>query len=203
MTFLNILFGEMPAYQEDPVIDVTSPDSSILITTLSTPSSEQSISQESDSDSSLYQANDLNYSKILEIPIEPSLKDILVIFCFTLRGNKNCTFQISSTGTNDLDSIVKVKLQVIAVDLCLQHLSIYTPNLTELILDGSVLLSLRDLGCDLKNLKILRVIRCNLTSLDGMFGLESLVELYAGNNRIEDLSPCAFLPYIRILDLRK
>lgn len=77
------------------------------------------------------------------------------------------------------------------------------PSLTELILDGSIMSSLRDLGCGLINLKILKVARCTLTSLDGLFGIENLEELHAQNNSIEDLSPCTYLPFIRLIDLRK
>lgn len=77
------------------------------------------------------------------------------------------------------------------------------PQLTELNLDGSALLSLRDLGCDMTNLTILHVTRCGLNSLDGLFGLQTLIELYAASNNIDDLSSCACLPDIKKLDLRK
>lgn len=100
-------------------------------------------------------------------------------------------------------SVTQVKLQVIAVDICLQHINIHLPQLMDLNLEGSVLSSLRDLGCGLNNLKILRVSRCGLTSLDGLFGLQSLEELYAPNNTIEDLSPCTFLPNIKHIDLKR
>lgn len=80
---------------------------------------------------------------------------------------------------------------------------IHTPLLRELTLDGSYVSSLRDLGCGLKNLKILRVNRCSLTSFDGTFGLESVEELYAAGNAIENLCHCSFLPNIRVLDVRR
>lgn len=80
---------------------------------------------------------------------------------------------------------------------------IHTPLLRELTLDGSYVSSLRDLGCGLKNLKILRVNRCGLTSFDGTFGLESVEELYAADNLIETLCPCSFLPNLKLLDVGK
>lgn len=107
------------------------------------------------------------------------------------------------TETDDLKNVTQVKLRVIARDVSLQHLNIYTPILRELTLDGSVISSLRDLGCKLKCLKILRVNRCGLTSFDGLFGLETLEELHAGYNNIENVSPCSHLPEIKLIDVRK
>lgn len=92
---------------------------------------------------------------------------------------------------------------MISRDVSLQLLMIHTPLLRELTLDGSYVSSLRDLGCGLKNLKILRVNRCSLTSFDGTFGLETVEELYAAGNSIETLCPCSFLPNIKVLDVRK
>lgn len=107
------------------------------------------------------------------------------------------------TDTNDLESITKIRLRVLARDFSINRIPIYLPNLTELNLDGSGLFSLRDLGCEMKNLTILHVTRCGLNSLDGLFGLQALVELYAGSNNINDLSQCACLPEIVKLDLKK
>lgn len=107
------------------------------------------------------------------------------------------------TGTRNLETITEVKLRVISRDVSLQHLNIHTPLLRELTLDGSYVSSLRDLGCGLQNLKILRVNRCGLTSLDGTFGLESVEELYAADNLIESPVQCSYLPNIRIVDLRR
>ncbi|CAH1108825.1 unnamed protein product [Psylliodes chrysocephalus] len=83
------------------------------------------------------------------------------------------------------------------------YLSIYTPNLRELILDGSAVSSLRDLGGGLKNLKILKVNRCGLTCIDGVFSIEQLEELHAADNEIATLAPCAFLTNLRVLDVRR
>ncbi|KAJ3658972.1 hypothetical protein Zmor_010683 [Zophobas morio] len=124
-------------------------------------------------------------SQIL-IPLEQNLRALLV----------------QVTGTEDLDRVTQVKLRVIARDVPLQHFSVYIPALRELILDGSVVSSLRDLGCGLKNLKILRVNRCGIDCLDNMLGLESLEELYAANNAIENCMPLAFLSNIKTVDLR-
>lgn len=79
----------------------------------------------------------------------------------------------------------------------------YTPNLRELDLEGSMLSSLRDIGCNLKYLQVLKVGRCQLDSLDGTFGLTSLRELYAQKNQITDVSPCSNLPHIRHIDISR
>ncbi|XP_068082982.1 uncharacterized protein [Anabrus simplex] len=106
------------------------------------------------------------------------------------------------TGTDDLLSVRELKLRVISREMSLQRLCLYMPALRELNLTGSCLGSLRDLGCELRNLHVLRINRCGLDSLDGTFGLTSVRELYAAHNRIEDVSPCTSLPHIRVLDLR-
>lgn len=112
-------------------------------------------------------------------------------------------FQLKTTGVEDLQSITKIKLRVIANEVGLQNLNIYTPNLTALTLDGSQILSLRDLGCSLQNLKILRVNNCSLTSLDGLYGLENLEELYAGDNEIADVLSCSCLTKVKTIDFRR
>ncbi|GJQ77330.1 hypothetical protein Trydic_g20747 [Trypoxylus dichotomus] len=177
----------MPPTQNERPQDVSSPESEIFIyphapspvdlTSLSTTASE--ISNEAQSSPLLYE--------VIEIPREPTLKELVQ------RASRQ----------DDISEVTKVKLQVIATDVSLQYLSYHTPLLRELILDGSIISSLRDLGCGLKCLKILRVNRCGLKHIDGTFGLESLEELYATKNNIQDISQCANLPQIRVIDVRK
>ncbi|KAK9753454.1 hypothetical protein QE152_g1989 [Popillia japonica] len=177
----------MPPTQNERPQDVSPPDSEIFLyphapspvdlTSLSTTVSE--ISNDAPVSSTLYE--------VIEIPREPTLKELVQ----------------SATGLDDIGEATTVKLQVIAIDVSLQYLSYHTPLLQELILDGSVISSLRDLGCGLKCLKILRVNRCGLKHIDGTFGIDSLEELYATKNSIQDISPCVNLPKIRIIDVRK
>ncbi|CAG9823030.1 unnamed protein product [Phaedon cochleariae] len=110
---------------------------------------------------------------------------------------------VKITDTEDLTTVTQLKLRVISREVTLQYLNIYTPALRELTLDGSVIASLRDLGDGLKNLKILRANRCELACIDGVFGLENLEELYAADNAISSLAPCAFLTHLNILDVRR
>ncbi|XP_072399570.1 leucine-rich repeat-containing protein 56-like isoform X2 [Diabrotica undecimpunctata] len=130
---------------------------------------------------------DVGLEESLHPPLEQSLRDLLV----------------QVTNTEDLTTVTQLKLRVISRETTLQYLSFYTPALRELTLDGSVVSSLRDLGFGLKNLKILKVNRCGLTCIDGVFGFEHLEELYIANNEINTLSPCAFLNKVRVLDVRR
>lgn len=104
------------------------------------------------------------------------------------------------SNTENLETITQIKLRVISRDLSLQNLNNYMPALRELILDGSIISSLRDLGCGLRNLRVLKINSCGISCIDGVFQFESLEEFYAANNKIEDITPCSFLPFIKILN---
>ncbi|XP_057662239.1 leucine-rich repeat-containing protein 56 [Diorhabda carinulata] len=122
-----------------------------------------------------------------QVSLEANLRDLLV----------------QVTNTEDLGTITQLKLRIISRETTLQYLNLYTPALRELTLDGSCVSSLRDLGYGLRNLKILKVNRCGLTCIDGVFGFEQLQELYVADNEITTLAPCAFLNSIKVLDVRR
>lgn len=75
------------------------------------------------------------------------------------------------------------------------------PRLRCLSLEGSMLFSLRDLGCDLSSLVYLNISRCGLKNLDGTNGLSTLTELIADHNLIEDAGACSNIPQIRKISL--
>ncbi|KAK4886655.1 hypothetical protein RN001_002926 [Aquatica leii] len=183
----------MPELEQQTTIEIISPNSSLPVSPyiLSPISSDASISHESEIDIEYVGVNFNVYIPTqyghYQLLFEPTLREILV----------------RAANTNELETVSKVQLQVVAFETSLQRISIHIPRLTELILDGSVLMSLRDLGTGLKYLKILSVARCGLTNLDGLFHLETLEEFYAQDNRIMDLSPCGFLSDIRVLNLGK
>lgn len=112
-------------------------------------------------------------------------------------------FKINVANTENLHEVTRICLKVIAREVSLQRISVYMPQLSELILDGSAISTLRDLGCGLINLKVLKVNRCGLTSLDGLMGLDTLEELYAKDNQLENVCQCTSLEDVRILDVRK
>lgn len=111
--------------------------------------------------------------------------------------------QIKVTETEDLETVTSLRLYVIARDFSLQRIPQFLPHLRELNLNGSCLMTLRDLGCGMQNLEILHVARTGLNSLDGLLGLTGLIELYAPSNKIKDLSPCSALQNAQVLDLGK
>lgn len=75
------------------------------------------------------------------------------------------------------------------------------PLLRVLNLEGSMLFSLRDLGCHLNSLTYLNIARCGLKSLDGTNGLSNLTEIIVDFNLIEDAGPCSNLPQIKKISL--
>ncbi|RZC36769.1 leucine-rich repeat-containing protein 56, partial [Asbolus verrucosus] len=175
----------MPPNLDDTLLNMPSSDLILFMVPLIPNGPLSDDEEEIDSDS---EEDDFisDPSQVL-VPLEHNLRGLLV----------------QVTGTEDLARVTQVKLRVIARDVPLQHLSFHIPALRELILDGSVLSSFRDLGSGLKNLKILKVNRCGVECLDGMLNLESLEELYAADNCIENCMPCAFLSSIKIIDLSR
>ena len=64
-------------------------------------------------------------------------------------------------------------------------------------------MTLRDLGCDMTSLVYLNVSRCSLKNLDGTSGLETLEELVADHNQIEEVGPCTNLVQIKKISLKR
>uniref|UniRef100_A0A2H1V428 SFRICE_000030 n=1 Tax=Spodoptera frugiperda TaxID=7108 RepID=A0A2H1V428_SPOFR len=109
-----------------------------------------------------------------------------------------------SSGVTTDDEVLHIreaKLRVVADRVGLRRLHVLSPRLRILTLDGSALSSLRDLGIGLVHLKILSINRCGLSSLDGVWGLGNLRELFAAGNRIQDLQPLAALQKLHTLNL--
>lgn len=119
-------------------------------------------------------------------PNEPSLDELLK--------------QVS--GTNDLASVEEIQLRIVSHTISLQRIHLFMPNLRVLNLEGSIVSSLRDLGCDIITLKYLNVSRCGLKSFDGTNGLGTLEVMIAEFNIISDISPCCSLYNLRKLNLK-
>ncbi|XP_050441482.1 leucine-rich repeat-containing protein 56-like [Adelges cooleyi] len=82
-------------------------------------------------------------------------------------------------------------------------LSTYVPNLVQLDLTDSFLPSLRDFAFKLDNLKILTVTSCGLRSLDGIWNVPNIEELYAADNDISDITLCSTLTDLTVLDFAR
>ncbi|XP_026478631.1 uncharacterized protein LOC113385040 [Ctenocephalides felis] len=125
-------------------------------------------------------------------PLEPTLYELLQRICASEANGEE----------KDVESLLRVTMRVTSRDVSLQRLHLYVPALQELVLEGSRMTSIRDLGCDLVNLKLLNISNCGLDSLDGTNGLPvTLEKLYAARNRIRDVICVVSLEGLQLLDL--
>ncbi|XP_010155031.1 PREDICTED: leucine-rich repeat-containing protein 56 [Eurypyga helias] len=105
------------------------------------------------------------------------------------------------TGADDLQRVKALEMQVDTRENSLGNFGAYLPNLRELKLNNSLLVSVRDLGTTLSHLRILWMACCGLSDLDGISSCGSLKELYIAYNNISDLSQLTWLEHLEVLDL--
>ncbi|KAM6408290.1 leucine-rich repeat-containing protein 56 [Rhynochetos jubatus] len=105
------------------------------------------------------------------------------------------------TGVDDLQRVKALEMQVDTRENSLGNFGAYLPNLRELKLNNSLLVSVRDLGTTLSHLRVLWMACCGLSDLDGISSCSSLKELYVAYNNISDLSQLTWLEYLEVLDL--
>ncbi|KAM4017541.1 leucine-rich repeat-containing protein 56 isoform 2-T8 [Anomaloglossus baeobatrachus] len=105
------------------------------------------------------------------------------------------------TGEDNLQNVTTLQMCVDTRERTLGNFGTHMPNLKELKLNNSVIVSIRDLGTSLSHLQVLWMARCNLTDLDGISSLSSLKELYLAYNALRDLSQVSMLESLEILDL--
>ncbi|XP_077315188.1 leucine-rich repeat-containing protein 56 isoform X3 [Lithobates pipiens] len=105
------------------------------------------------------------------------------------------------TGADDLQDVTTLQMCVDTRDHTLGNFGTYMPNLRQLKLNNSVILTIRDLGTSLSNLQVLWLARCCLTDLDGIASFFSLKELYLAYNDLRDLSQVSMLENLEVLDL--
>ncbi|XP_063800871.1 leucine-rich repeat-containing protein 56 isoform X2 [Pseudophryne corroboree] len=105
------------------------------------------------------------------------------------------------TGVDDLQEVKVLQMCVDTREHTLGNFGTYMPNLRQLKLNNSMILSIRDLGTSLSHLQVLWMARCGLTDLDGIASFFSLKELYLAYNDLRDLSQVSMLENLEILDL--
>ncbi|XP_019470985.1 leucine-rich repeat-containing protein 56 [Meleagris gallopavo] len=105
------------------------------------------------------------------------------------------------TGMDDLQQVKALEMRVDTRESSLGNFGAYLPNLRELKLNNSLLVSVRDLGTTLSHLHVLWMVCCGLLDLDGISACSSLKELYIAYNKISDLCPLSFLDHLEVLDL--
>ena len=84
---------------------------------------------------------------------------------------------------------------------CTHELSKWCPVLERLFLKESLVVSFRDLGSGLGQLRVLSAARCGALDLDGIASLGRLEELYLPFNDIDDCAPLGFHETLEVLDL--
>ncbi|XP_032859371.1 leucine-rich repeat-containing protein 56 isoform X7 [Tyto alba] len=105
------------------------------------------------------------------------------------------------TGVDDLHQVKALEMRVDTRENSLGNFGAYLPNLRELKLNNSLLVSVRDLGTTLSHLHVLWMAHCGLSDLDGISSCSSLKELYVAYNNISDLSQLTWLDHLEVLDL--
>ncbi|KAM6322058.1 leucine-rich repeat-containing protein 56 [Podargus strigoides] len=105
------------------------------------------------------------------------------------------------TGVDDLQQVKVLEMRVNTRESSLGNLGVYLPNLRELKLNNSFLVSVRDLGTRLSHLRVLWMTCCGLSDLDGISSCSSVKELYIAYNNISDLSQLLWLDHLEVLDL--
>ncbi|EAY14340.1 Leucine Rich Repeat family protein [Trichomonas vaginalis G3] len=104
-------------------------------------------------------------------------------------------------GPNELGMLEALEAKVDTRELTLTFLGEMFPNLQKLRLNNSIIPSVRDIGCELVNLRFLSLASCNLTSLDGISTLShNLEELYVAFNQITDFCDLLGMERLRIVD---
>ena len=95
------------------------------------------------------------------------------------------------SGCNDLTTVTTISFVVDTTDVSLLGLTELLPSLSSLVLDGSNIISIRDLGSSLRCLQYLSLNDCQLNDLDGIGVLVGLLELSLCDNNITDVAPLA------------
>ncbi|KAG8438053.1 hypothetical protein GDO86_008656 [Hymenochirus boettgeri] len=105
------------------------------------------------------------------------------------------------SGQEDLQEVKTLQICVNTRESSLGNFGSCLPNLRQLKLNNSIIISVRDLGTSLSQLEVLWMSRCGLTDLDGIATFSSLKELYLAYNDLSDLSEMSMLEHLEILDL--
>ncbi|XP_027753996.1 leucine-rich repeat-containing protein 56 isoform X2 [Empidonax traillii] len=104
-------------------------------------------------------------------------------------------------GVDDLQQVKTLEMRVDTREISLGNFGVHLPNLRELNLNNSLLVSVRDLGTSLSHLCVLWMACCGLSDLDGISSCSSLKELYIAYNKISELSQLTWLDHLEVLDL--
>jgi hypothetical protein len=102
---------------------------------------------------------------------------------------------------NDLSKVEYLAMQVDMNVQSILGVEDLLPSLTSLVLDESIISSVRDLGTGFKNLISLSINTCALSDLDGISALANLKDLSASDNFITDCASLTMHEHIETLKL--
>ncbi|KAB5565531.1 hypothetical protein PHYPO_G00242670 [Pangasianodon hypophthalmus] len=105
------------------------------------------------------------------------------------------------SGSDDLQQVTSLEMCVDTQQTILGNFGVHLPNLVQLKMNNSLILSVRDLGITLSHLQVLSLVRCGLADLEGLSSLSSLKELYVAYNNVSDLSQVCMLEQLELVDL--
>jgi len=110
---------------------------------------------------------------------------------FDAQVNADYVARVACISPADLGKLTHLQLKVDLNVQSLLDLAELTPSLSSLVLDESVIGSIRDLGIGLRCLMSLSLNSCSLGDLDGIGVLTGLVDLSCCDNFITDVAPLA------------
>ncbi|XP_064513747.1 leucine-rich repeat-containing protein 56 isoform X3 [Pseudopipra pipra] len=99
-------------------------------------------------------------------------------------------------GVDDLQQVKALEMRVDTRETSLGNFGVHLPNLRELKLNNSLLVSVRDLGTSLSHLYVLWMACCGLSDLDGISSCSSLKE--PGYNYRAEVKK--LIPHLKYLD---
>jgi hypothetical protein len=112
--------------------------------------------------------------------------------------NLNREYFTTLTNHENLNDIESLQLQINSMFQSVSDISTHLTGLHTLILDGSILQSIRDFGIQFQYLQFLSVNHCGLTDLEGIASLPRLKEFHAADNHISELASVGFLDYLEV-----
>ena len=104
--------------------------------------------------------------------------------------------------THHLENVKTLELIIDSNYVDFGNLTDFLPSLINLILDGSKIRSLRDIGaCGIQNLTMLSAANCGIHDLDGFSIFPNLKEVRLSHNEIVDLTPLVLHECLEHIDL--
>lgn len=110
----------------------------------------------------------------------------------------------AAAGTRQLQTVTHLELVINSAETpSVEGVWASLPLLDTLVLDGSRLMSFRELGVGLRNLHTLSLEDSGVADLDGIVALSGLRELRLANNKVSDVTPLACHGNLQVLDLER